>query len=120
MKVMAVAVSPDAVGTFEKDAVVRGDFVISPNVPTFVEQGFKSFDVDLWYGFFYPIKTPSPIVERLNKELSLVLNSPEIKEILSKAGLDASTSTPLELGQIATKDYAKWGALIKAKGIVFE
>jgi len=93
---------------------------VAPNVPTFVEQGFKSFDVDLWYGFFYPIKTPAPIVERLNKELSLVLNSPEIKEILSKAGLDASTSTPLELGQVATKDYAKWGALIKAKGIVFE
>ena len=39
MKVMAVAVSPDAIGAFEKDAVIRGDFVISPNVPTFVAPG---------------------------------------------------------------------------------
>jgi uncharacterized protein YfaS (alpha-2-macroglobulin family) len=46
MKVMAVAVAPDAVGTFEKDAVIRGDFVVSPNVPTFVAPG-DVFDVSV-------------------------------------------------------------------------
>lgn len=36
LRVMAVAVAPDAVGSTEKKSVVRGDFVINPNVPTFV------------------------------------------------------------------------------------
>jgi tripartite-type tricarboxylate transporter receptor subunit TctC len=93
---------------------------VAPNVPTFVEQGFKSFEVDLWYGFFYPVKTPTSVVERLNKELAFVLSSPEIKDILGKAGLDAYSSTPKELERVATKDYARWGALIKSKGITFD
>jgi uncharacterized protein YfaS (alpha-2-macroglobulin family) len=46
MKVMAVAVSPDAIGTFQKDAVIRGDFVLSPNVPTFVAPG-DEFEVSV-------------------------------------------------------------------------
>ena len=46
LKVMAVAVSPDAIGTFAKDAVIQGDFVVSPNVPTFVAPG-DQFDVSV-------------------------------------------------------------------------
>ncbi|HEY4184728.1 MAG TPA: alpha-2-macroglobulin [Polyangia bacterium] len=39
LRVMAVAVAPDALGAFEGKALVRGDFVISPNVPTFLAPG---------------------------------------------------------------------------------
>jgi len=39
LRVMAVAVAPDALGAFERRAIVRGDFVISPNVPTFLAPG---------------------------------------------------------------------------------
>jgi uncharacterized protein YfaS (alpha-2-macroglobulin family) len=36
---MAVAVAPDALGASDRRALVRGDFVISPNVPTFLAPG---------------------------------------------------------------------------------
>ena len=39
LRVMAVAVAPDAVGAKQKKAIVRGHFVLSPNVPTFVAPG---------------------------------------------------------------------------------
>jgi len=39
LRVMAVAVSPDRVGTFEGGTTVRGDFVLSPNVPTTLAPG---------------------------------------------------------------------------------
>jgi len=39
LRVMAVAVAPDALGAFEHRALVRGDFVISPNAPTFLAPG---------------------------------------------------------------------------------
>ena len=39
LRVMAVAVAADAIGTFEKRAIVRGDFVISPNVPMVAAPG---------------------------------------------------------------------------------
>jgi alpha-2-macroglobulin len=39
IKVMAVAVSPDSVGSDDTKTAVRGDFIINPNVPTFVAPG---------------------------------------------------------------------------------
>lgn len=39
IKVMAVAVSTDSVGSKDTTAEVRGDFIINPNVPTFVAPG---------------------------------------------------------------------------------
>ncbi len=39
LRVMAVAVATDAVGAMTKTAEVRGNFVITPNVPTFVAPG---------------------------------------------------------------------------------
>lgn len=39
IRVMAVAVAQNAVGSTQKDTTVRGDFVISPNVPMFVAPG---------------------------------------------------------------------------------
>ena len=46
LRVMAVAVSPDAVGAAARKALVRGAFVISPNAPTFVAPG-DSFEVSV-------------------------------------------------------------------------
>lgn len=39
IRVMAVAVSSDSVGSKDTQAEVRGDFIINPNVPTFVAPG---------------------------------------------------------------------------------
>ncbi|WP_231973208.1 MG2 domain-containing protein [Ralstonia insidiosa] len=39
LRVMAVSVSPDLVGTYEGATTVRGDFVLSPNVPTTLAPG---------------------------------------------------------------------------------
>jgi len=39
LRVMAVAASDAAMGAFEKKTVVRGDFVLSPNAPTFAAPG---------------------------------------------------------------------------------
>ncbi len=39
LRVMAVAVSPDRIGTWQGTTTVRGDFVLSPNVPTTLAPG---------------------------------------------------------------------------------
>jgi len=46
LRVMAVAVAQDAIGVYSKGALVRGDFVLSPNVPTFVAPG-DEFEVSV-------------------------------------------------------------------------
>jgi tripartite-type tricarboxylate transporter receptor subunit TctC len=90
---------------------------VAPDVPTFEEVGVKRVDVDLWYGFFAPSKTPSAVITRLNTEMAAILRQPEVKDILGKAGLDASASTPVELSAIVAKDYPRWGTVIRIKQI---
>ena len=90
---------------------------VAPDVPTFDEMGVKRIDVDLWYAFFVPSKTPSAVVTRLNTEMAAILRQADVKEILGKAGLDAVASTPPELAAIVAKDYPRWGNVIKTKQI---
>ena len=87
------------------------------DVPTFEEAGVKRIDVDLWYAFFVPSKTPQAVVNRLNTEMAAILRQSDVKDILSKAGLDATTSSPAELAAIVAKDYPRWGAVIRSKQI---
>jgi tripartite-type tricarboxylate transporter receptor subunit TctC len=90
---------------------------VAPDVPTFDEVGVKRIDVDLWYAFFVPSKTPAPVVTRLNTEMAAILRQAEVKEILGKAGMDASASTPAELTAIVARDYPRWGTVIRTKQI---
>jgi len=93
---------------------------VAPDVPTFVELGYKDIDVDLWYAFFVPVKTPASVVSKLNAEFASILQQANVRDVLGKAGLDASASTPEELATIVNKDYPRWGRVIQLKGIVGE
>ena len=91
---------------------------VSPDVPTFAELGYKNIDVDLWYAFFVPAKTPAPVVSRLNSEIAAIIREPGVREVLNKGGLDARPTTPEELAAMAQRDYQRWGQVIQAKNIV--
>lgn len=93
---------------------------VAPNVATIDELGLKGVNVDMWYAFFVPGKTPAPVVSRLNTEIAAIMNLPEVKSVLSKAGMDASSSSPAELNSVVGKDYQRWGAIIKNNAIVAE
>ncbi len=93
---------------------------VAPEVPTFEEEGVKRIDVDLWYAFYAPSKTPAAVVARLNTEMSAILRQNDVKEILGKAGMTAVASTPAELGVISAKDYPRWGNVIRSKNISAE
>ena len=102
-----------AVGSSKRHPVAAG-------VATLEELGQKGVEVDMWYAFMAPAKTPAPVVARLNAEISAILKQPEIRDLLGRAGLDAVSSTPDELGNIIRKDYPRWGDVIRANGIKAE
>jgi len=90
---------------------------VAPGVASFEELGVKGVEVDLWYAFFAPAKTPLSVVTRLNTEIASILKLPEVRDVLGRAGLDASASTPDELTAVAKKDYPRWGDVIKRNNI---
>jgi tripartite-type tricarboxylate transporter receptor subunit TctC len=93
---------------------------VAANVATFNELGIQGVEVDLWYAFFTPSKTPSAVVSRLNTEISAILKQADVSDLLKRAGMDAAASTTDELTQLVAKDYPRWGEVIKRNGISAE
>ena len=90
---------------------------VAPSVATIQELGVKAVNVDIWYAFFVPGKTPAPVVSRLNTEIAAIINLPEVRSVLLRAGLDAASSTAGELNTLVKQDYQRWGAVIKRNSI---
>jgi tripartite-type tricarboxylate transporter receptor subunit TctC len=89
----------------------------APEVPTIAEQGLPGFHVDSWYGVFVPAKTPRPIVARLNAELVRILALPEVKERLSRDGVEPAGSTPEHLNSIVQAEKKVWTKVIREANI---
>ena len=90
---------------------------VAPSVATFGELGVKDVEVDLWYAFFAPTRTPAPVVSRLNTEIAAIIRTPEVRELLGRGGMDAEASTPAELGAQVAKDFPRWGEVIRRNNI---
>ena len=88
-----------------------------PELPTMDEAGVTGFDMDSWAGIFAPAGTPANIVALLNKELRRIIDSPEVKSSLGKAGFEAFSSSAQELDDFVKVQLAKWGKMVKDAGI---
>jgi hypothetical protein len=87
-----------------------------PEVPTLKEAGVEGVEVQQWYAFFAPAKTPRPIIEKLNKALNQVLADPEIIKRIEDHGADVESGTPEQLGALVRSELVKWKAVVsKAK-----
>jgi hypothetical protein len=87
-----------------------------PDVPTLKEAGVDGVEVQQWYGFFAPAKTPKPIVDQINKALNQVLSDKEVAKRMGDHGTDVETSSPEQFGTLVKNELAKWkGVVQKAK-----
>jgi tripartite-type tricarboxylate transporter receptor subunit TctC len=90
---------------------------IFPDVPTFVEQGFAGVVGDNWAGVLAPAATPPPVIAKLNAALVAALNDPELRTRLRNAGTTPAPSTPQEFEKYLREENARWGKIIREKGI---
>ena len=88
-----------------------------PNLPTIAESGVPDYDATTWYGVAAPARTPRAVVERLNREIAKVLQSPEARERLLAQGAEPRSSTPEEFAAHLKSEIGKYGRLAKAMGV---
>ena len=86
-------------------------------VPTFNEQGLKSFEAFAWQGLVVPAGTPPQAIAALNKALLAALDSTVVKARFQVLGLEATPSTPAQMAAYAQAERAKWGQVIRASNI---
>ena len=91
-----------------------------PDVPTFIEAGVPDFESSSWVGILAPAKTPRPVIDRLNRELTAVLTSPDVVAKLETLGITATPGTPEQFGEQMRRDLESYGKVVKAAGIKAE
>ena len=84
-----------------------------PSLPTFKESGLPDMVAYSWYGLVAPAGTPTPVVERLNKLVNDLLNSPEIKERLMTNGATAPQLSATQFGALIDDHTRRWERIIK-------
>ena len=90
---------------------------VIPDVKTIAEQGFKGFDAVSWGGLMAPAGTPRDVVDRLSTEVQAILAEKDTQDKLLNAGAIANYQNPSQMAARVQQDYAKWGKVIRDKGI---
>jgi tripartite-type tricarboxylate transporter receptor subunit TctC len=91
--------------------------VTLPDVPTIAEAGVPGYAHNSWVGMAAPAKTPPAIVNRLHAESVKIVQSPEVKKLLLREGLESNGNTPQEFAADLKEEIAKWQKVVKAAGI---
>jgi 2-methylaconitate cis-trans-isomerase PrpF/tripartite-type tricarboxylate transporter receptor subunit TctC len=89
-----------------------------PNVPTLKEAGVDGVEVQQWYGFFAPAKTPKAVIDQVNKALNEVLADPEIVKRIEEHGAQVETSTPEQFGTLVKTELVKWKGVVQRAKLV--
>jgi len=93
---------------------------LAPDVPTLGELGLRDADTDIWYALWAPAHTPEPVVAKIDADLQRALAMPDVRETLSKQGMEVLTSTPAQLASRMKSEAARWSHIVKAAGIKAE
>ena len=94
--------------------------VTLPDVPTISEAGVPGYEANNWWGVLAPAGTPRPIIDRLYKDISVILSSSETQKVFGDQGAEVDKLSPAEFGPYIVAETAKWGKVIKEANIKAE
>lgn len=89
-----------------------------PSVPTARESGLPGYEVTAWFGIFAPAGTPEPVVNRLNTEITAVLQAAEMQKRLRELGAEPETLAPAAYNRYVREESAKWTEIVRKAGLV--
>ena len=88
-----------------------------PEVPTIAEAGVPGFEVSNWWGIVAPAGTPRPVLERLYREIGVILDSPEMRKRFELEGAEAIRMPAAEMTSFVAQETEKWTRVVKEAGI---
>ena len=93
---------------------------LAPEVPTIAESGYPGYECSSDFALLAPAGTPPAIIQKLAAAKAAALQQPEIVEKLRNGSIFPDVGTPEAWPQQVVAESAKWGEVIKSRGITLE
>jgi len=84
-----------------------------PDIPTLDSIGIKDEEAETMTGVFVPAGTPKPIVDLLQKEISVIVNMTDIKKTLLGYGIIPEGDSSADFTKYVQAEVAKWKKVIE-------
>jgi tripartite-type tricarboxylate transporter receptor subunit TctC len=89
----------------------------APELPTIAEAGVPGYDVTGWYVFLAPTGTPKAVIERLNAEITHILQTPAAREQMLFNAAEPWPTTPAQAQDYIASETTRWAQVIRAANI---
>jgi len=76
-----------------------------PNVPTLAEAGFSGAELNIWMGFFVPVPTPQPIVQRLTQAVAEASRKAALRMAIERTGMIADYGDPAQVAALLQREH---------------
>ena len=87
-----------------------------PEVPTFIEAGYKDMVTGSWYAIWLPAKAPETLITRLNIEIVRIIALPDVRNRIIELGGEPVGNSPSAFDAFQKSEMARWAQVIKASG----
>jgi tripartite-type tricarboxylate transporter receptor subunit TctC len=91
-----------------------------PDVPTFVESGYKDVVAQEVFGVFVLSKVPGASVTRLNSEILEATRTKEFREAIAKLSYEPASDTPAGFSKTMAAELVRWKPIVQASGFTAE
>ena len=89
---------------------------VLPDLPT-VADFLPGYEASAWYGLGAPKKTPSEVIDKVNKAMNAVLADPKSQARFAELGASTLPGSPADFGRLLADETEKWGKVVKFAGI---
>ena len=99
-----------AIGTAQRSLVV-------PELLTIAEAGVPGYEANNWNGVVAPAATPRAVIERLQREIRVIVEAPELRSRLLQSAFEPVADTPQAFRRYLEAERLKWGRVVREAGI---
>ncbi|WP_307139815.1 tripartite tricarboxylate transporter substrate binding protein [Pseudoroseomonas cervicalis] len=90
-----------------------------PDLPAMREVApeLARYEVNSWFGAFYPAGTPEAAVAALNAEIKAMLEMPETQKRFAEMGGVPAYGMPAQYAEFVRAETEKWGEVVRREGL---
>ena len=89
----------------------------APDIPTIAEAGLPGYAFTSWQLVLAPAGTPPEILTRIHRAIVETMKAPQVQERYAREDTIQRSTSPEEASAFLRNEVARWGKIIRERGI---